>query len=481
MNALGGEDKLRAIHSIEIRGIGFRNELEQSERPEGPWMPDFYYTDEIRDFQNMRMKSQRQSRTLNSTAWDNSDWSLPVTTIVSGGVVARLAQMAFSPATAASAIDVEETLALDPLRVLLLALEAPDLHSEADTQLHGLLQHVVAFTWRGEAVRLLLNGFSLIPTCVEVTRARPMDYFQGPWGDIMVRTTFATWSLDPSGVHYPRQWSKDMNGQPYSTYTANEVKLNPQVNDSDFAIPEEVRKASFTLAHDLDEIPAGVPNETPSEISPGIVYVNGPLAFHATEIRQSDGIVIVEAVISSGYSARIIEDAQKRFPGLPIKALVTTSDSWPHIGGIREYVAQGIPIYALDLNRPILMRLIAAPHRLHPDLLAKTPRQAKFTFVSQRMTLGIGENRIELIPFRTVTGERQMMVYFPGAKLVYTSDLFSIRGDGSIFLPQFAQEAADAISREKLSVERVYGMHYGPTPIQQLHDSIAKFLASSSK
>ena len=182
MNALGGEDKLRAIHSIEIKGIGFRNELEQSERPEGPWMPDFYYTDEIRDFQNMRMKSQRQSRTLNSTAWDNSDWSLPVTIIVSGGVVARLAQMAFSPATAASAIDVEETLALDPLQVLLLALEAPDLHSEADTQLHGFLQHVVAFTWRGEAVRLLLNGFSLIPTCVEVTRARPMDYFQGPWG-----------------------------------------------------------------------------------------------------------------------------------------------------------------------------------------------------------------------------------------------------------------------------------------------------------
>jgi len=38
MNALGGEDQLRAIHAIEIKGIGFRNELEQSERPEGPWL-----------------------------------------------------------------------------------------------------------------------------------------------------------------------------------------------------------------------------------------------------------------------------------------------------------------------------------------------------------------------------------------------------------------------------------------------------------
>jgi hypothetical protein len=29
MNALGGEDRLRAIHAIEIKGIGFRNELER--------------------------------------------------------------------------------------------------------------------------------------------------------------------------------------------------------------------------------------------------------------------------------------------------------------------------------------------------------------------------------------------------------------------------------------------------------------------
>jgi len=57
MNALGGEDLLRAVHAIEIKGIGFRNELEQSERPEGPWLPDFYQTNEIRDFANTRMRS----------------------------------------------------------------------------------------------------------------------------------------------------------------------------------------------------------------------------------------------------------------------------------------------------------------------------------------------------------------------------------------------------------------------------------------
>jgi len=280
-------------------------------------------------------------------------------------------------------------------------------------------------------------------------------------------------------VRYPRQWSKEMNGQPYSTFTANEIKFNPPVNEEEFSIPEEVRKASIAAARNLDEIPVGGPTRPPVEIAPGVEYMVA--GFSATEIRQSDGIVILEPVVSSGYSAKMIEDAQKRFPGLSIKAVVTTSDSWPHIGGIREYVARGIPIYALDLNKAILTRMIDAPHKLRPDALARTPRAPKFTFVSRRIPLGTGENRIEMIPFRSVTGERQMMVYFPGLKLVYTSDIFSLGQNGDLFLPQTAQEAVDAITREKLNVDRVYGMHYNPMPLQQLRDALAKFLTSTAQ
>ena len=203
-----------------------------------------------------------------------------------------------------------------------------------------------------------------MPTCIEITRARPSDYFQGPWGDVTMRTSFATWSLDPSGVRYPRQASKEMNGQPYSTYTVNEIKFNPAVNEEDFAIPEDVRNASTAAAQDLDEIPLGSPGRPPVEIAPGVEYVQG--GFSVTEIRQRNGIIILEAVVSSGYSAKIIEDARKRFPGLPIKSVVTTSDAWPHLGGIREYAARGIPIYSLDLNRPILTRMMAAPQQRTP-------------------------------------------------------------------------------------------------------------------
>jgi hypothetical protein len=31
----------------------------------------------------------------------------------------------------------------------------------------------------------------------------------------------------------------------------------------------------------------------------------------------------------------------ERYPGVKVKAVVTTSDAWPHLGGVREYVARG--------------------------------------------------------------------------------------------------------------------------------------------
>ena len=423
-------------------------------------------------------KNHHSDSYLNFSGWDSSAWSNPATVVSSGGAAAGFAQGKFFPNSASVASDSEEILALDPLRVFAIALAASDLRTTPDLQLHGFAQHVIAFTWKGAPVRVYVSSYSHMPTSIEITRARITDYFQGPWGDVTMRTSFATWSLDPSGVRYPRQWSIEMNGQPYSTYTVNEIKFNPQINEEDFAIPEDVRKASMAAVHNLDEIPAVSTTRPPTEFAPGIVYVQG--AWSVTEIRQPDGIVILEAVVSSGYSAKIIEDAQKRFPGLPIKAVITTSDSWPHLGGIREYVARGIPVYALDLNRPILTRMIEAPHKQHPDALARSPRAPKFTFVSKRTSLGTGKNRMEIIPFRTVTGERQMMVYFPGAKLVYTSDLFALSRAADLFLPQTAQEAVDAITRENLAVDRVYGMHYNPMPYQQLRDAITKFLTPKS-
>src|SRR5206468_1361863 len=134
----------------------------------------------------------------------------------------------------------------------------------------------------------------------------------------------------------------------------------------------------------------------------------------------------LEGPLTSSYSTKVIEDARHRFGGTVIKGVIGTSDAWPHLGGLREYAARGVPIYALDLNLPIIQRLLDARYATDPDRLARQPKAPRFRIVSAKTVVGQGASRLEIYPLRTVTGERQMMIYWPAHQLLYTSDLFTL-------------------------------------------------------
>jgi hypothetical protein len=131
---------------------------------------------------------------------------------------------------------------------------------------------------------------------------------------------------------------------------------------------------------------------------------------------------------------------------------------------VRLAVAQGLPIFILDLNRPLLDRMVSAPHTLDPDALQKTKnaREPQWKIVSRREEIGRGENRMELYPLRGASTERQYMVYFPERRLLYASDTLVLNDDGSLYDPELMNEVAQAVKRENLSVDRVYAMHEGP-------------------
>ena len=114
--------------------------------------------------------------------------------------------------------------------------------------------------------------------------------------------------------------------------------------------------------------------------------------WNSTIVRQSDGVVIIEAPISGLYTQTVIEEAKRRYPGIPVKAVLSTSDSWPHFGGVRSVVAQGLPVYILDLNQPLLEKMVTAPHTLDPDALedSKNSKVPHWRIVSEKEEVGSG-------------------------------------------------------------------------------------------
>jgi hypothetical protein len=172
----------------------------------------------------------------------------------------------------------------------------------------------------------------------------------------------------------------------------------------------------------------------------------------------------------------VIDEAARRFPGLPIKAVVSTTDFWWHVAGLREYVARGIPIYILDRNARVVTERVRAPHTMTPDSLARAPRPPIIHPIRSRVSLGLGENAIELIPLHTDQLDRMLMVYVPGQRLVYTAEAIQLYPTGLVF-PQTAIEAVDAVRREHLEPATFMGMHVAATPWQRLLtvlDSLAR-------
>jgi hypothetical protein len=179
-------------------------------------------------------------------------------------------------------------------------------------------------------------------------------------------------------------------------------------------------------------------------------------------------VVILETPISGTFARSLFAEAHSKYPSSPVKAVISTSDSWPHVGGIRFDVAQGVPIYILDLNRPLLDRMIAAPPAIDPDELQASRRKPEWRVVSGNTTVGSGDNRMALYPLRGASTERQIMVYFPAHRLLYASDTLVINPDHTLYDPELMREVIEAVEREHLAVDTVFAMHQAPVPWKQV-------------
>jgi hypothetical protein len=466
IQAQGGEQALRSLKSVQWEAFGYRNELEESERPEGPYITEFDTLTEVHDFAGNRYRSLTDGVVYPVFKFSSGS-------VADGNIVMRVSGTTKSAGTPQQLEVIREREALSPERLLVTSLDAPDTHTEPDTVLQSVPQNVVAFTLDDAAVRIYLNAFTHLPTAVDYSGPLARSGYWKFLGDVTMRTYYSLWWLAKGGIHLPMQWNIESNGLADQMYVVRKLQIDEPLIEADLTIPQEVR-AQYkpdTPPLNPDGIPLGNPNKPAQELAPGIVFIPG--SWNATFVRQDDGIVILEAPISSGYTAKVIAEARHRFPGQPIKAVITTSDSWPHLAGIRECVAQGIPIYALDFNRPILERVIAAPYTSRPDALERSPRKPVFHLVHDKTDLGTGANRIEIYPIHGETSERQMMVYFPEHHLLYGSDPFQQNEDGSYFYPQTVTELTDAVTREHLNVEQFFMMHIGPTSWVNLAKAVA--------
>jgi hypothetical protein len=323
--------------------------MEQSYR-QAPFITSYERGQLTMDLANQRLSAETK------LTWPESDpnQSDSDTTLVvgpDGGVYHT--KFGDSPCSLGDLDASRQALALGPARILLTAAAAADLHYEAPQVLRSTPHAVVAFNWRHIPVRVLLNPYNHLPDAVETTQVfHDFWYF---WGDVQQRIYFDNWQLF-HGISYPTNLIEERNGVIWRSTQALNVEFNIPIDDKNFAEDIDVAKRS-AASPGWNRAFRGDKNTT---LAPGVDLFLG--AWNSTIVKQSDGIIILEAPISGLYTHGVIEEARKRYPGVPVKAVLSTSDSWPHFGGLRFAVAQGLPVYVLDLNRPLLDKMMRAPY-----------------------------------------------------------------------------------------------------------------------
>ena len=451
LEAMGGKAKWASVQRVRSKGIATQYLLEQSVRFEGPYLANLADFEETCDFDALEHQVKAKIRGAQFDEWFDAEYAFGFNTTFSR----KGKSLMQTPQESA------ERLYLGPERILLLAESAHDLRRASDVSLNKISHQRVHFTLNSRPVTLFLNRYTHLPTVVETVS--PRQGFWAFWGDVTTRTEYSNWHLLPNALRYPFSWNVERNNLPQSQITLTEVNCETASGREERSAENEFARIQSALSSYRRPEP---PPFRSIAVAEGVYQFPG--GFNTHVVVQSDGLIVIEAVNGSEFNENFLAELEKRFPGKSVKALIVTDDAWPHCGGLRPFVARGIPVYALAENQEILEKMVTAPHRFAPDALQRAPRKFRFMPVRKRLTLGDGPNRLEIIPLRGAESERMVSVYFPERRLLYGSDLIQRAPDGKLYSPQLAQELIEMTQRENLQAATVFAMHSGPLAWQRL-------------
>lgn len=438
----GAADKLgvQRVQSIEFSGAGRWFQFGQAPAPDLPW-PQFDVSRYVASIDYARSASRVQIQRLQTIEPDRARPAPVVQRVDQYVSEGRAWNVGVAPAPAAVSA---QPAALDE-RV-----------AEIWSTPQGFVKAALAHQAQSRAVpggvevRFSAGGKvryeGLINEQDEVTQVR--TWVDNPvLGDTPYVTEFSHY-VSREGVPFPLHIVRSFGGHRVLDLTVADVKLNAVAA---WSVPAEAVAAPAVKVQ-LDRL------------ADGVFYATGG-THHSVVIEQRDHLVLVEAPLNEARSQALLDALRQAFPGKPVRELVNTHLHFDHSGGLRTFVAEGARIVTHEANVPYYRQAWAQPRTLSPDRQARAPKAARFLPLRDRVTLGEGTRRVEVLHIVDNThNDAFALVYLPDSKILIEADAYTPLAAGApvpTSANPFSVNLLENVERRGLAVERIAALH-GP-------------------
>jgi glyoxylase-like metal-dependent hydrolase (beta-lactamase superfamily II) len=273
-------------------------------------------------------------------------------------------------------------------------------------------------------------------------------------GDMLVETVFSDYRAF-DGVMFPARITQRQGGHPTLELTV----ASARAGGGDAL---EVREAGP---------PPGPVRVEAEKITDGVWFLNGGAPISIL-VEFADHLVIVEAPGNDARTEAAVATAKRTVPNKPIRYVVNTHGHFDHSGGLRGFVAEGITVITHQLNKPYYEQVLALPHTINPDRLARAKRAPSIEAMADKRVLSDATRTLELHHVRgNLHNDTLLMAYLPKEKLLIQADAFAARPPDARPLPSpspFTVNLWENIQRLKLDVAQIVHLHGGVEPIAAL-------------